>query len=93
MPVLVLTEQKNPEWGKCFWWPVYYTPNSMNIGLYSEEQTKTGVYENVMNASTFAMKINKYKVINEVGISESIVSRLQESVDDIISYHISDFLC
>lgn len=91
MPVLVLTEQKNPEWGKYFWWPVYYTPNSMNVGLYSEERTKTGVYENIMNASTFAMKINKYKVINEVGISESIVSKLQESVDDITSYHISDF--
>ena len=30
-------------------------------------------------------------VINEVGISESIVSKLQESVDDITSYHISDF--
>lgn len=91
MPVLVLTEQKNPEWGKTFWWPVYYTPDLMNVGLYSEEQSKTGVYENIMNASPLAMKIDNYQVINEVGINEDTVSRLQKSVDDIISYHLSDF--
>lgn len=91
MPVLVLTEQNNPEWGRTFWWPVYYTPDSMNVGLYSEEQSKTGVYENIMNASPLAMRIGNYQVINEVGISEDIVSKLQKSVDDILKYHSSDF--
>lgn len=91
MPVLVLTEQKNIEWGKTFWWPVYYTPNTMNIGLYSEEQSKTGVYENVMNASPLAMYISEYKVIDEVGVAEDFILNLKKSVDNIIEYHKSKF--
>lgn len=91
MPVLVLIEQKKPEWGKKFWWPVYYTPNTMNVGLYSEEQSKTGVYENLKNASPLPMYISEYKVVNEVGITEEFVSSLKNSIDDILEYHKSNF--
>lgn len=46
MPVLVLTEQTNTaDWGKKFWWPIYYTPESMNIGIYADERATTDIFE------------------------------------------------
>lgn len=91
MPVLVLTEQTHSEWGRTFWWPVYYTPETMNIGLYSEERSRTGVYENVMNASKLPMYIDKYHIIDHVGVDDDFVTNLTNAVDNILEYHRTNF--
>lgn len=91
MPVLVLTEQTNSEWGRTFWWPVYYTPDTMNIGLYSEERAKTGIYENVMNAIPFPLYISDYHVIDHIGINEDLVLCLEKTVKNVLEYYTTDF--
>ena len=37
-----------------------YTLNTMNIGLYSEEKPKTGVYENINNTYVVPMYVECY---------------------------------
>lgn len=93
MPVLVLTEQMNPEWGSIFWWPVYYTPNDMNVGLYSDEHSKNGIIENSFSAGSFPMRIDSFKVIDEfgIGIDDKFIHTLTQCVREVQDYFKSAF--
>ena len=91
MPVLILTEQTHPEWGSTFWWPIYYTPNNMNVGIYSEECSKTGVYENVYNAGPIPIQIEKFNIVDNIGIEESILNELCNSAETSKQYYLQDF--
>ena len=91
MPVLVLTEQTHHEWGRKFWWPVYYTPDSMNIGIYSEARVKTGILENVSNASVLPMYISEYNVIDNIGLNSGITEKMKNAVDRILTFYDDNF--
>lgn len=93
MPVLVLTEQTNQEWGvERFWWPIYYTPNTMNIGLYSEEKPKTGVYENINNTCVVPMYVECYHIVDHIGINKNLITSLENAVNDISEYYTINFI-
>ena len=91
MPVLVLTEQKHKDWGRTFWWPVYYTPDAMNIGIYSETKAKTGILENTSNASVFQMLINEYNIIDNAGLSINRIEKIKASVNEIRQFYDENF--
>ncbi len=91
IPVLVLTEQTHPEWCRKFWWPVYYTPDTMNIGIYSEGRAKTGILENVSNASVLPMFINQYDVIDNVVLNPDVIEKVNKYVDKILDFYHDNF--
>ena len=87
MPVLVLTEQTHPEWGRKFWWPVYYTPDNMNVGIYSEARAKTGILENIHNASVLPMFIPTYEIIDNIGISTERAAAINSATARILDFY------
>ena len=91
IPVLVLTEQCNPEWGKKFWWPVYYTPCTMNVGLYADESEKSGVVENIHSAGIVPIYIEDFSIVNNIGVDEIIVSRLKEAATEVRDFYTTTF--
>lgn len=91
MPVLVLTEQIHPEWGAVFWWPVYYTPGNMNVGLYAEENSRIGIYENVYSAGQIPISIEKFNIIDNIGLEETDVHTLNDSVCKIQKFYMEHF--
>lgn len=91
MPVLVLTEQKHSDWGTVFWWPIYYTPSTMNVGLYAEDNPKTGVWENVFNAGTIPIQISKFSIIDNVGLDSEIVNGLKSCTGKVTEYYSNQF--
>lgn len=91
VPVLVLTEQTHQDWGCKFWWPVYYTPNSMNVGLYSDGNAKTGVYENNMGAGQVPISISQFSIIDNVGMDTVCLLELKQNIDDIQRFYSEQF--
>jgi|GEM_PF-186015 Z1 domain. len=91
MPVLVLTEQTNPEWGKPFWWPVYYTPENMNVGIYAEEAARSGVCEDIRSMLPTPVVISDFKVIDMIGSSDDMIDIMQNTVNSITEYYDSHF--
>lgn len=81
MPVLVLVEQVNTEWGNKFWWPVYYTPTEMNVGIYADEQPKTGIAENIKSLSPSPILITNFSVQDKTGLyslyADTVLSKAQ----------------
>mgnify|MGYP000951235151 CR=1 FL=1 len=86
MPVLVLTEQTNPEWRYNFWWPVYYTPNDMNIGIYAEVNSKSGIVENLANAAPRALIISEYYLVDRYGIDADLFKDLSDNIGSVTEY-------
>lgn len=91
IPVLVLTEQCNPEWGKKFWWPVYYTPSMMNVGLYADSNEKTGIVENIFSAGVVPMFIDQFNIIDNIGIDDSLKSELSNTATEVKDFYRSRF--
>lgn len=91
MPTLVLTEQCNPEWGAKFWWPVYYTPTDCNVGIYAEEQARTGVDENVHSLGVYPIQIEKFTLVDNVGFDKDNFEKLQENIEDVKAYYYKKF--
>lgn len=91
-PVLVLTEQTNEEWGKNpFWWPVFYTPSTMNVGIYSIAEAAENIYENIYSNSKTPMQIKDFIVRNNASLSDSQVEMINDIVNDIVSFHAKEF--
>ena len=91
IPVLVLTEQKHSDWGQTFWWPVYYTPDLMNVGLYADENPKTGVYENVASAGPVPMYIDTFTVLDNVGVKNDFLDAMNQYVAEILKFYSENF--
>ena len=91
MPTLVMTEQCNPEWGAKFWWPVYYTPTDCNVGIYAEEQARTGVDENVYSLGTFPIQIEKFTLVDNVGFDKDNLERFKENLENVKAYYNKHF--
>ncbi len=91
MPVLVLTEQTHPEWGAKFWWPVYYTPVDMNVGIYADESQRTGVGENIFSLSASAIEIESFPVVDNAGIDAELIAKLNDGVQNVREYYDSLF--
>ncbi len=91
LPTLVMTEQSNPEWGAKFWWPVYYTPTDCNVGIYAEEQARTGVDENVYSLGAFPIQIEKFTLMDNVGLNKDNLEKLQENIEDVKAYYYKKF--
>lgn len=91
MPVLVMTEQTNPEWGAKFWWPVYYTPVDMNVGIYSEELSKTGVAENILSLGIMPITISKFILIDNFGVGEELYNYLDSTINKILEFYKESF--
>ncbi len=83
MPVLVLTEQTNPQWRRKFWWPVYYTPNKMNVGLYSNKSANKGVQENILYCGELPMSILDFPITDNIGTDPIFVSELNSYTNKI----------
>lgn len=90
-PVLIMTEQTNPVWKYNFWWPIFYTPSEMNVGIYSSTDAEVNVYENIYSNKKLPMQISDFPLLNVANIPESIYEKLQGSVKDIILFHSIDF--
>jgi hypothetical protein len=91
MPVLVLTEQIHEDWGARFWWPVYYTPEDMNMGIYAEAQAKTGVEENIGSMSSVPIVVDRFKMFDDVGLDDNFVDCLNSKIDEIKDFYDSQF--
>ena len=91
MPVLILTEQTNKEWGEKFWWPVYYTPADMNVGIYSEEQPKTGVSENMHSMMPIPVVIGQFPLVDNIGADDSYIDELNATIEEVVDYHQREF--
>lgn len=90
-PVLVLLEQCAPEWKKKFWWPVYYTPEEMNIGIYAEQQALNAVYENPFSATKLPMQISNFKLIDQVGLNNNQLIGFKTKLEEIETFHKTNF--
>lgn len=93
IPVLVMIEQTgiNKGWEAPFWWPVYYTPVDMNVGIYADETTKTGVLENNYYTTPVPMIIEDFPVIDNCGISKKLIEELQKETKAIQNYYNESF--
>ena len=91
MPVLILTEQVNKEWGDKFWWPVYYTPADMNVGIYSEEQARTGVSENVFGLGPIPVTIDSFALVDNTGAGERYLNELATALTEARDYYKNEF--
>lgn len=91
MPVLLLTEQKNPEWGYEFWWPVYYTPERMNIGIYAERKTKAPVNENLWSVDERPVKIKDFVLVDRTEIGAERLDCFENWIRAAKQYYESNF--
>lgn len=87
MPTLVMTEQCNPEWGAKFWWPVYYTPTDCNVGIYAEEQARTGVDENIVSLGVYPIQIEKFILVDHVGFDKDELEGLEQNIENVKAYY------
>ena len=87
MPVLVLTEQTSKEWKYPFWWPVYYTPKTMNVGIYAEKKAKDGIIEDIRSADQKAIFIEKFELIDTAGIDSDVFEKLLGGIEDVENYY------
>ena len=90
-PVLVLTEQCNPVWKNAFWWPVYYTPSDMNIGIYAETNANSVVRENVFSASKKAIKFTGFPVINNSRAKVNEIKKIEAAINKIMKFRDEKF--
>lgn len=90
-PVLVLTEQCNPVWKNAFWWPVYYTPSDMNIGIYAETNENSEVRENVFSASKKAIKFTSFPVINNSRAKVTEIKKIEAAINKIMKFRDEKF--
>ena len=90
-PVLVLTEQCNPVWKNSFWWPVYYTPSDMNIGIYAEINANSVVRENVISSGKKAIKFTGFPVINNSNANIKEIKRIEVAIDEIMKFREENF--
>ena len=91
MPVLVLVEQTNPEWKYPFWWPVYYTPDEMSMGIYAEKTAGKQIEENLYSVLPKPIIIGDFDLINSINIDESTCEFLSHGIDEIRKYYTSHF--
>ena len=87
MPVLVLTEQKHPDWNNEFWWPVYYTPNEMNVGIYAENKAGTHVGENMVNIPPRPVEIERFEFIDNVGMNAEFTEKMNGYIEKVADYY------
>lgn len=92
MPVLVLTEQTDPEWKYNFWWPVYYTPDNMNVGIYAEAKTRFDVTEDFRSLKARPVKIGNFQIINDNSLDEQTDALVKATVTQIVNYYNNAFL-
>lgn len=90
-PVLVLTEQCNPVWKRNFWWPLYYTPEEMNVGIYAKDSALTNVYENLFSSDTVHMQIGNFPLVDKYGVSVELYNELASKIQEIKSFHDAHF--
>ena len=91
MPVLVMTEQTNREWGETFWWPVFYTPSNMNIGIYAEEDANTGVSESINSLTPMPMMISEFVLVDTIGTDEQYTESLISAIGRVEEFYQDEF--
>ena len=91
MPVLLLIEQIHPDWKTPFWWPVYYTPADMNVGIYAEEEPKTGVAENWKSMASHPIQISRFEIINRINLDEEVIGNYNAMVGRIKDFYDKEF--
>ena len=91
MPVLVLTEQTGEEWKYPFWWPIYYTPENMNVGIYAEKKAKDGIVEDIRTAYQIPVIIEHFELIDTAGIDPYIFNKLSSGIADVENYYNKSF--